>query len=327
MILAGDVGGTKTVLALFEREGDVLTLTQETVLHSPDYASLEAMLTETLKPQQRFEAACFGVAGPVVAGRSQITNLPWLLEEAALKSLLGVSHLRLLNDLEAMAYGMLYLGPDQFASLNPDGEQTGGNRAVIAAGTGLGEAILYWDGSAYAALASEGGHCDFAPGTPQQDALLQFLRDRFKGHVSFERVLSGPGIVNLYDFLRETQFAPEAADIPALFEQHDPAAIISQRALEGRDTLCIEALRLFCEIYGAEAGNLALKGLATGGVYLGGGIAPKVLPFLQQGDFLRAFTAKGRFEHLLKRMEVRVALELRVPLWGAAYYALRLAKG
>jgi glucokinase len=327
MFLAADIGGTKTEVALFERSGDGLRLVHENRFPSKGYPTFEQILTTFLQevPGTTLEAACFGVAGTVIAGRVHTTNLAWVLEESALASTLGVPRVKLLNDLEAAAYGMLHLGQDEIVVLQAGkpANRTG-NIAVIAAGTGLGEALLYWDGTHFHPIASEGGHADFGPNTPLEDELLQYLRVKFQGHVSWERVLSGPGFRNLYEFLRDRGHAPEAPEVAARMREGDPNAVISELGLAGTDPLSTRTVELFCSLYGSEAGNMALRCLAYGGVLVGGGIAPKMLPALTKGAFASAFAAKGRFGPLLHTIEVRVALNPRAPLLGAAYYALRI---
>lgn len=232
---------------------------------------------------------------------------------------LQVPRVKLLNDLQAAAYGMLHLEPTELCVLQP-GLQRKGNIVVIAAGTGLGEAMLYWDGEQHHPLASEGGHADFAPRTDQEVELLAYLRREF-GRVSYERLLSGPGFFTIYRFLRDSGFAPEPAWLRERIAQGDPSAVVSQVGLAGEHPLCTQTLDLFTSIYGAEAGNLALKALALGGVYVGGGIAPKILPKLRDGTFIRAFTEKGRLAELMRTIAVKVALDPRAPLIGAAHYA------
>lgn len=326
VLLAGDIGATKTVLGLFDCWGDRLVSLSEAIFASADYVSLEAVVAEFLRGQggEMPEVACFGVPGPVSEGRCEITNLPWVLSERELAEATGVRKVRLLNDVQAMALGMAYrLGEGDWVELNPHAVRPRpGNIAVIAAGTGLGEAILYWDGGRYHALPTEGGHSDFAPNGPLEDGLLTFLRDRFHGHVSYERILSGSGLANLYDYLRQAGAAPESEALQAaLAGAPDRAPIIAEWALERRDALCAAVLDLFAAIYGAEAGNLALKSLALGGVILGGGIAPKILPVLQAGNFMAGFTAKGRLSSLLGELPVRVAVHPQPALLGAAHTA------
>ncbi|MEO1752172.1 glucokinase [Thiofaba sp. EF100] len=326
MFLAGDIGGTKTVLALYILRGGELVREREVSVPSRDHAAFEDILDAFLgldRPSLR--AAAFGVAGPVVDGRCQTTNLPWVLEEAALGARLGCP-VRLLNDLEAAALGMLYLAPEQRLPLSTARRGRDGMTAVIAAGTGLGEALLFWDGVRYHVQPTEGGHCDFAPNNAEEDALLVWLREKLGGHVSIERVLSGPGLFNIWSFLHDTRRVPmEDVTVQTITAAVDPSAAIARLALDGADAACIHALTLFCRIYGAEAGNLALKSLARGGVLVGGGIAPKILPFLKQGAFMEGFLDKGRFRDLLASIPVEVVLEPRAPLIGAAHAARSLA--
>lgn len=326
MIVAGDIGGTKTVVALFEEAGATLTPVRDETFKSKDHSSLEQILGKFLKGE-KLRAGCFGVAGAVIEGKAQTTNLPWSLDEQKLAVATGAPRVKLLNDLEAAAYGMLHLKPDELVSLNPaNPAPRKGNVAVIAAGTGLGEAMLYYDGQRHHPLASEGGHCDFAPQNDVEIDLLKYLGQKFNGHVSYERVLSGPGYMNVYEFLRDCGYHPETPELKAKLNSPDlpAAAVITQLGQAGTDPLCRATNDLFCEIYGAEAGNLALKCVAVGGVFVGGGIAPKMLPDLQRGGFLKAFTAKGRFGKLMNSLPVCVALNARAPLIGAAHYALHL---
>lgn len=324
MMLAGDIGGTKTVLAICanEPDGSARCILEKT-FPSNEFNEFDDILTTFLPAGINLSSACFGVAGPVVNQRCQTTNLPWLLDAAKLKKRLGTDRVKLLNDLEAMALGMLHLPEKDLLELNPDAVPQSGHIAVIAAGTGLGEAILYWDGDKYHSMATEGGHCDFAAQTSQQDQLVVYLRKLYPDHVSYERILSGAGFSHLYDFLYEQGFASPYFKVPAahaMAEGTDRNAMISELGVTGKDPLCAEAVRLFVEIYGAEAGNLALKSFAMGGVFIGGGIAPKILPALKDGGFMRAFNAKGRFYPLLNKVSVKVALNPRTPLLGAIHY-------
>jgi glucokinase len=327
MILAGDIGGTKTVVALYEKLGQELRLVRDATYKSKEFKSLEDILVKFLKEDgsRTPKAGCFGVAGAVLGGKSKITNLPWFLDEHKLADAIGAPRVKLLNDLEATAYGMLFLSPEDFTILNPGNpEPRTGNCAVIAAGTGLGEGMLYWDAKQHHPLASEGGHADFAPRTDQEIDLLRYLRDKFKGHISYERVLSGPGSFNIYTFLRDRGYYPEPPWLAEKLQSGDKSSTITKIGLAGQDPLCVASLDLFATLYGAEAGNLALKCVAVGGVFVGGGIAPKMLPVLQNGSFMRGFTEKGRFSDLLKSIPVRVALNPRAPLIGAAHFGLRL---
>jgi glucokinase len=276
-------------------------------------------------PPATIDVACFGVAGPVVDGRADTTNLPWHLDERELCERIPAGRVRLLNDLEATGYGVLGLDPAALATLQV-GRRQQGNMAVIAAGTGLGEALLVWDRARYIVVSSEGGHTDFAPRTEIEMELLRFLRKEF-GSVSYERVLSGPGLHNIYRFLRETSGLNEPDWLHARLAAGDPSAVISEVALAAGDPVCIQALDLFVSIYGAEAGNLALKALAVGGVFVAGGIAPKIMTKLAGGTFVHAFRDKGRLGDLVAEIPVRVVLEPRTALLGAARVAFELARG
>jgi len=310
VILAGDVGGTKTVLAICGDQD--FALAREAVYPCADYPSLEAILDAFLAPDERagLAAACFGVAGPISENTSKITNLPWTIDGHAVSAKLGIP-VTLINDLQATALGTLILPDTAFAVLQPPSAPAPhGSIAVIAPGTGLGTALLVSDGRRYRALPSEGGHADFAPTTDEEIEFLRFMRARHGGHVSVERVLSGAGIGDLYDFVRTT-----------LRATGDRNAQISRAALDRTDPSAIRAVELFVELLGAEAGNLALRGLTTGGVVIGGGIPPKLLPALQEPRFLDRFNAKGRFSRWTRGLAVRVALEPRAALFGAAHYA------
>jgi glucokinase len=326
-LLAGDIGGTKTILALFECRGDDLTALADETFPSRAHATFDEILDAFLSRHgaAKAHAACFDVAGPVVDGQVRTTNLPWTIAEESLRARLGTPRVKLLNDLEATAYGMLHLRPDEVAELNTGRRPARpGNVAVIAAGTGLGEAMLFWDGAHHHPISSEGGHADFAPSTDLQVELLRQQRAKLGGHVSWERVLSGPGFFEVYAFLRERGVAPEPAWLADQIASGDPSAAVARAGLERDDPLANAALDLFCEIYGAEAGNMALRGLTSGGVYLGGGIAPKILPALRRGSFLRAFASKGRFADYLLSLDVRVCLNPRAALLGSAHFACRL---
>jgi len=323
MILAGDIGGTKTNVGIFDREGNTLKLLRKEQFKSSDYSSLEEILSTFIEHESvsHIDTACFGISGPIIKESCITTNLPWKMSKSDLQVLLNIEKVHLLNDLEATAFGMLFLEEDEFVELNPNGKKVEGNHCVIAAGTGLGEAILYHDGNAYHPIGTEGGHVDFSPLTVQQDALLQWLRSSYPEHVSYERILSGAGIYSLYQFLAQSGFASEPDAMLNIPVDTDPSVIVSECALKENDTLCMEALRLFAQIYGAEAGNLALKTMSLGGVYIGGGIAPKILPVLTNGYFMKGFLSKGRFNKMLSQMEVKVSLNSETALLGAAHYA------
>ncbi len=321
MILAGDIGGTKTVLSMLTRDTNgSLTCVHEKSYSSQQFQTFDDILTAFLPTDTPIKSACFGVAGPVVNQHCQTTNLPWVLNAEALKVKLNTTKVRLLNDLEAMALGMLYLPEQDLIELNPNAQVQSGNIAVIAAGTGLGEAILYWDGNKHYPMATEGGHSDFAAQTAQQDSLLAYLRNIYPDHVSYERILSGIGFSHLYDFLCEQGIAPSCLKVPDINSDVDRNAVISQLGINNEDPLCAAVVRLFVELYGAETGNLALKSLSTGGIFIGGGIGAKILPAMQNGDFIKAFKAKGRFLPLLDKISVKLSLNPRTPLIGAINY-------
>ncbi len=329
-ILAGDVGGTKCVLGLYHVEdGIAAQQTRFNEIHKAVYSSaayhrfgdlLSAFLKqiETHKP----DCACFGIAGPIHDQRCTATNLPWVIDARELVNNFAIEDVYLLNDLEAAAYGMLQLDDNEFIELNPRAQPQPGHSAVIAAGTGLGEAILAWDGQRHIVMPTEGGHCDFGPNNTQEDALLSFLRARFGGHVSIERILAGDGFGNLYDFLRSVGHAPANPAIEEAMQQRDRNAVISQHGLQGDDPLCTEAMRLFARIYGSEAGNLALKCLPRGGIYIGGGIAPKIRSALQGEAFMQGYLDKGRMARAIENIPLRLALNPEAPLLGAAHRAL-----
>ncbi|HKD70030.1 MAG TPA: glucokinase [Candidatus Binataceae bacterium] len=328
MIIAADIGGTKTVLALYERTTEGLHQTAERVFASPEYDSLEAILREFLRDHAgvRLENACFGVPGAIIEGRVHTTNLTWNVTESALEAELKC-RVKLLNDLQATAFGVRYLAPSELEVLNSGARpRHKGNIAVIAAGTGLGEAFLCFDGSHHHPMASEGGHSDFAPRNESQIELLRYLQKHFGNHISNERVLSGPGFYNIYCFLRDSGFAPEPQWLKdELAAGGDHSAIISEAGLAGKSALCEETLEMFAAIYGAEAGNMALRCMAVGGVFVAGGIAPKLIKVLTNGKFVEAFLNKGRMSAMLREIEVSVALNPHAPLIGAAHYALNMS--
>jgi glucokinase len=324
MLIAGDIGGTKTLLALYDPDRGPRRPVAEDEFPSARYPGLEAMVEEFLdRHRARAAAACFDVAGPVIDGRAQLTNLPWVIEERSLREKLGLRSATLLNDLQAIARAVPELQPQELHTVKPGKEQPRAAKAVIAPGTGLGEAFLVWSGGEYAAFASEGGHCDFAPADDLQIELLRYMRARH-AHVGYEWVCSGMGLPNVYDFLRDSRQAAESRELAAqLAQAADRTPLIVGAALRApADPLCALTLRCFLAILGAEAGNLALKVLATGGVYVGGGVAPRILPQLEDGTFARAFAAKGRFSALLESIPVHVIVT-RAALLGAALHGLR----
>lgn len=355
MILAGDIGGTKTHLALFEWTSKRVEAIREETVHSADYQSLEDVIEEFLRrpvsdpmplaeteetadspdqdsreqPESRpplvIDAACFGVAGPVIDNRCRTTNLPWIVDGPALGERFQIKQVQLLNDLEATAYGILLLRDDEVVVLNagnpPKKKQA---LALIAAGTGLGQSILFWNGNHYQPMPSEGGHSDFAPNSDSEIELLRHLRGSYL-HVSYERVLSGPGLHAIYDYLRDTK-KNEPTWLAEKIKVEDPAATIAQAGLSGQVEIAKQALEMFASIYGAEAGNLALKALALDGVYVGGGIAPKLIEKLKDGTFMRAFTNKGRYKRLMSTIPVKVVMNPKAGLLGSASVAGRMVE-
>ena len=331
MILAGDVGGTKVHLALYNFSGGVLQPVRDQKFPASEFAQLDDVVKRFLgeadgHPAEKLDsivAACFGCPGPVRDGRIQLTNLPWALDTRLLRTSLGIEHIFLINDLEANGYGIPELRKEAIFVLHEADAAAVGHRGLIAAGTGLGEALLIWDPKLqrHVPVPSEGGHCDFAARDDREVALLQYLRRKLNGRVSFERVVSGIGIKNVYAFLREDQEMEEPDWLRERIATEDPNAVIGECAENGSSDLCYQTMQMFSAAYGAEAGNIALKVLATGGIYLGGGIAPKILKTLQSGAFTKAFLDKGRLSPVLEAVPVRVILDDTCALLGAAAYA------
>ncbi|NNJ08714.1 glucokinase [Chloroflexales bacterium ZM16-3] len=325
MILAGDIGGTKTILALFSLGAGAHTPLAEATFPSADYGSLELIIQEFMAANPAaVEVACFGVAGPVVAGRASVTNLPWMIDAAAIRERLGFGAVHLLNDLESIGHAVRILEPTDIATLNEGTAEAGGAIGVIAPGTGLGEAFLTWDGSRYKAHPSEGGHASFGPNTTDELELLRYLQAKL-GHVSYERVCSGLGIPNIYGYFRDRVFERETPEVAAaLADDADPTPVIVRFALDPSAPCpaCVATIETFVNILGSEAGNLALKVLATGGIYIGGGIPPRILEQLRHPRFLAAFREKGRFRDLLDSIPIHVILNSKAALLGAASFAL-----
>lgn len=327
MLLAGDIGGTKTNLAIFSVEKGWREPLVEATFPSARYSSLENLVGDFLA-QYNFsiERASFGVAGPVVAGRAAITNLPWVLEETSLKEALHISAVHLLNDLGAIAHAIPHLEARDIYTLNKGESLSGGAIGVIAPGTGLGEAFLLWDGSRYLTQNSEGGHADFAPSDEFQLEMLRYLQRRYN-HVSYERVCSGKGLPNIYNYLKESGYAKEPSWLTeklATAEDITPIIVNAALATEESCEICVATLKTFVSILGAEAGNLALKVLATGGIYIGGGIPPRILSLLDTDDFMQAFLRKGRLADLLAPIPVHVILNPKIALLGAAAYGFEM---
>ena len=322
MILAGDIGGTNTRMAVFEYDAQHPRVAVEEKYPSGKYNALHEIVAEfAQKHDCEITRASFGVAGPVVSGKAKTPNLPWEVDSSRLAQVLDLPRVGLINDLVANAYGIAWLGPDDVVVINEGDEGARGNAAVISPGTGLGEAGMYWDGRKHHPFASEGGHADYAPRDDLEMELADHLEDRF-GRVSYERVLSGPGLLNIYQFLRDTGRGEEPDWLREEMEREDPSACISRAALAGKSPLCLQALDLLITICGAEAGNLALKMMAVGGVWLGGGIAPKIAPrLIGSGLFMRAFTSKGRLSHLVECIPVRIIMNDKTALMGAARHA------
>jgi glucokinase len=353
MIVAGDIGGTKTHLALFNWKKDRVDPVRLESFPSAEYASLDDVLTEFLVPPKlptsigefatekndatgleserpaeeplKIDAACFGIAGPVIQNRCSTTNLPWVVDGATLAKHFDIPRVQLLNDLEAMAHGIFLLRQDEVEILNA-GSPPAHKQAIalLAAGTGLGESILFWNGSRYQPMPSEGGHTDFAPNNDNEIELLRHLRSNYL-HVSYERVLSGPGLYAIYEYVRDSK-KNEPTWLSEQIKAGDPAAVIAEAGLKGQADIAKQALDLFASIYGAEAGNLALKAMTLNGVYLGGGIAPKLLAKLKDGTFMKAFINKGRYKNLLSSIPVKVIMNQQTALLGAASIAASLAQ-
>lgn len=323
-VLSGDIGGTKTRLAVIEVRGTHVQIVHEISYPSRDYPVFETVLGDFLSGLKTPAHAVFGVAGPVQGRVVQTTNLPWHIDADALQRQFGFARCALLNDLEATACGLPALAEDDLLTLQTGMPQARGNAAVIAAGTGLGQAGLYWDGQHHRPFATEGGHTSFSPGDDREMALLRHLQQQYQ-HVSWERVVSGMGLLNLHEFLRHYRHVAVPQWLSDEMQRGDAAAAITHAAMAGHDEICHETLDWFVRLYGAEAGNLALKVMSCGGLYVGGGIAPKILPLLQSGTFLEAFLNKGRQRPLLEAMPVKVILNDRAALFGPALRAAQLA--
>ncbi len=325
LILAGDVGGTNTRLGLFEVSRGRLRLLLEKIFLSKNYRGLENILKDFLKGKKGIAAACFGVAGPVTQEVVIATNLPWWINIQSLQNALALKKMEVINDLVANAYGISVLKKRDFETLNA-GKVKNGNQALISAGTGLGEAILFWDGKQHVPSPSEGGHIEFGPRNRLEMELFNYLSERFD-HVSYERVLSGEVLFHVYQFLKDSKrFGNEPSWLFEKMKGEDPAEVISQTARLKKNNLCSKALDLFTSIYGAAAGNLALQVMAIGGVYIGGGIAPKILWKLNDGTFVKAFKDKGRLSRIVAHIPIRVIMNEKTALLGAASRAMNLLR-
>jgi glucokinase len=323
MYFAGDIGGTKTNLALFK---DINTPIELKRYPSANYPNLHAILSEYQKEiglnLGELKGACFAIAGPVVGGECKATNLPWTVDSEKLKEHLRLDDVFLINDLEANAHSIEILPQESITTLAKGKKGANGNRAIVSPGTGLGEAGIYWDGKAHFPFASEGGHCEFGPRDDQEMRLCQYLMEQFR-HASYERILSGPGIVNLFRFLVEV----EGRSIPIELNPLEVSAReITQLALEKQQPLCVETLRLFVTILGAECSNAVLKYFALGGLYIGGGIPPKILPMMQSPYFMEGFLDKGRFRELLEQVPIKMINDEKASLKGAAFFCQKQLK-
>lgn len=320
--IVGDIGGTKTRLAMVEVAGTRVDIERETIYPSRNFAAFEDLLADFLTGVQVPAHAAFGIAGPVLGRTVRTTNLPWCIDADVLRQRFGFRVCSLLNDLESIACGLPALDAADFSSLQQGDAEARGNAAIIAAGTGLGEAGLYWDGVRHHPYATEGGHASFCPQNDLEIDLLRYLQ-RLYGHVSWERVVSGMGLVDLHEFLRAYRKSSVPKWLIDEMRAGDAAAAISRAASAGSDDICIETMDCFVQLYGAEAGNFALKTMSRGGMYVAGGIAPRILPMLQRGTFMEAFLGKGRMRHVLEAMPVRVVLNERAALYGPALRATR----
>lgn len=325
MIIAGDIGGTKTNLALFDEKEGTYVLKDLKKYPSQEYQDLKTIVLDYIKQYKeaaQVQMACFAIAGPVKEGVCRATNLPWFVDTKLLSEALGIPTVYLINDLEANAYALDILPPENILEIHPGKGKPQANRCVVSPGTGLGEAGLYWDGKRHHPFAGEGGHCDFAPRNELQIDFCRYLYQCF-GHASYERALSGPGLFNIYEFFRDERKIEEPAWLTEEIKKDDPAKVITRYALEKKSELCEESLDFFVSIFGAECSNSVLKYMALGGVYLGGGIPPKILPKLKEPIFFEGFVDKGRFRELLEEVPIRVILDDKASLKGAAHYCRR----
>ncbi len=325
-ILAGDVGGTKVHMALYSFVAGELVQIRDQQYPAKEFSGLNEIAKQFLGAD-RPSLACFGGAGPVRDGRLRITNLPWTLDRTELAGSLNIEQVFLINDSEANGYGIAELSPGQIYTLSEGKDRRTSNRALIAAGTGLGEVYLVWNGRNHIPYPSEGGHVDYGPRNDDEVDLYRYLRQKYNGRVSYDRVISGAGLTNFFEFLRDERRMETPAWLTDRIAREDPNAVISELALTGKSAICEKTLDMFVSAYGAEAGNLALKTLSVGGLYVGGGIAPRILEKLKDGTFMKAFTAKGRLSEILIDIPVRVILDSRAALLGAASYAKSCATG
>ncbi|MCB8944971.1 MAG: glucokinase [Ardenticatenaceae bacterium] len=325
MLLAGDIGGTKTVLALISEEKGARQPVHEARYPSDDYASLEAIIEEFISvTKATVTRASFGVAGPVVDGRAQITNLPWMVDTAVIRDQFNIPAVRLLNDLEAIATAVPHLEASDLITLNEGVRKPKGGIGIVAPGTGLGQAFLVWNGRSYEAFPSEGGHIAFGPTNEQQTGLLKYMLQRYR-HVSYERICSGVGLPNIYNYFRDEGHYHEPQWLRSEIEAaEDPTPVIVNAALEQKTDICVATLDMFMEVLGSQAGNMALTVLATGGIYIGGGIPPRILPQLKASKFLESFRNKGRFSQMMSNVPIYVITNPQAGLYGAIYAGMEV---
>ena len=318
-ILSGDIGGTKTNLSVINKKNPKEILLQKK-FSSQNYLNLESILQEFLQDQPPISIACFGIAGAICDNTCRATNLPWHIDAKKISTICHIPNIHLINDLEATAWGLDWLQKEELFIVNPGKPEAVGNRGLIAAGTGLGEAGFFWNGKEHFPFPSEGGHCDFGPVNEEHIELWHYLKNKY-GHVSYERILSGPGIIALYDFLIDTGKEKESEYVKCAMQTQNRSETITQMALEKKCAVCLRAIEMFIYIYGLESGNLALQLLSYGGLFIGGGIAPKMIPMFQTPLFMQGFMNKGRFTEMLSRIPVQIILNQNTALLGATRYA------
>lgn len=327
MMIIGDIGGTKTNLAIFQKEGNDFTYSHFATYPSQKYPALQAIIEIFIQEtglKGQIDTGSFAIAGPVINQVCKTTNLPWIVDASQMVKELNFNKIYLLNDLESNAWAIEILSQKELLTIY-SGLEMKGNRAILSPGTGLGEAGIYWDGKRHLPFACEGGHCDFGPRNDLETNLFRYLYQKF-GHVSYERILSGPGIYNIYQFYRDYLKREDKKEVLEEFQNQDPAKVITKNALNSNSELCSEVLDLFISILGAEASNCALKFMAIGGIFLGGGIPPKILPKFKESIFLKAFLDKGRFHHFLEKIPVHLILDDKASLKGAAYFCRKQSK-
>ena len=325
--LAGDIGGTKTLFAIYELKGKELKEARREKFNSHAYSTFDEIVEKFLKDEKEVpHSACFGIAGPIEKGVCRTTNLPWVIDSKKLSKKFNIENVHLINDLQANGWGIKTLSSRDLYTLNKGNAIKEANQGLISAGTGLGESPIFFCEGEHIPSSSEGGHSDFSPRNELEIELLKYLWERF-GHASYERVLSGQGLINLYQFLIDNKYEKKTPLVTQEMQKEDPAKVISNLGLSGQDKGCERALNWFCSIYGAEAGNFALKVMALGGIYVGGGIAPKIINVLKSDAFMNAFVDKGRFSDLLQDIPVHIVLEEEAALKGAAFFCQKKLKG